>query len=256
MHCCLILKGYVNDAFNNNYMNEFIEYINNRYENMDIYIQSWCKKNEEERSYNQGYITQNTVMSYFNRNHLIKKIILLDKKDEFTINNENIISNKLIKNKLLNDKKLKDSWKGNYFITEHIINTNINYDFVINMKIDFFGNNMFQNVHNKKRVFKYKILSKTTYDINYKFLYLRIVNYLNQGGNNSKKLPFFLDNKEFPGIDNFYIGNMEQMHKLSKLFYIHFNYLIQNLENKYLYINTESILYKVSLTLDRFVIPE
>lgn len=256
MACCLILKGYVNDAFNNNYMNEFIEYINSRYENMDIYIQSWSKKNEDERSYIEGSITENTIMNYFNKNELIKKIILLGKIDEVVSTNENNISNNLIKNKLINDKKIKESWKGNYAITEYIINTKIEYDFVINVKIDFFGNNMFKKIHNKTRKFKYKILSSTTYDINYKFLYLKVLNYINQGNNNTTKQPIFLDNKEFSGIDNFYIGNMEQMHKLSKLFHVYFNYLIQNIENKYLYINTESIMYKVSLTLDKFVIPE
>ena len=89
-------------------------------------------------------------------------------------------------------------WCGINEINKIVKETGINYYGVINTRLDFFGNYIFNTYYKKYGLsYFYNLISE--YD-------------------NTKSITFW-KNKELMGIDNFYIGNINDICKLSNAFH-------------------------------------
>jgi hypothetical protein len=252
----LVLRGHVRDAFKNNYLNEFITYLFKRFGYFHIFIQTW--KNIEAKPGHswrelkdvQIEITDTFIKNYFEKKFLIQHIMILD---DSNIDGElyGEISG-IIPNTLANKKGWKYMWYGKYNIAHHVNSSKIDYQFVINARIDFFGKQLMRTINHKlhnnvnEKHMRF-ITNLSNYNIKYKELYLKIVNFLK-----NNEVPVFQFEQDNPGIDNFYVCKKETMYDIAYLFHFHLDYIISDTIEKEKFIYQEVMVSRIGKNLKRY----
>lgn len=243
----LLLRGHVRTAFDDLRMYEFIKKITTEY-NVDIYIHTFNIKSagkiyQKNKEYNEEPISENDIKKYFKDIEI--KNLVLDTNSIAKTTNEQMI-NALSKNKFLH------MWLSIYNGINLIYKSNIKYNYVINMRIDYFQicGKFYETKSNSKlgravfidifKNFIYKI--NKTNDINLTNIDCpEKPNLLSK----NKNMMFYKKKKEeknnylthikynnddiLYGIDNLFAGKIEYLHKLTYIFVYHmdcvFNFL-------------------------------
>jgi hypothetical protein len=231
----IILRGHIRDSFKNNNLNNFLIYLIDKGLDIDIYIQTWsyleCHNGHSWREtiFDDSIIIDNKyVLNYFDDKvkKYIKQIIIINEKDiELTGETEGLIGNKCSTNK----KGWKNMWYGIHKINECVYDSNKPYLYVINTRIDFFSD---------------KIISRRRqdyiYQITYEYLYQLFID--NKKNNDNI---IFLKNSG-PGVDNYYMGPIQYIYKLSYLFNHDFDETIIKCAPQY---KQEIFVYETALYL-------
>lgn len=252
----LILRGHVRDSFHNNYLNEMISYLFKRFGDFHIFIQTWknieAKPGHSWRKLNdvKQEVTIDFVRDYFEKKVLIQHIMILD---DSNIDDELYGSvSGIIPNTLANKKGWKYMWYGKHKIAEYVKKKGMNYSFVINTRLDFFGDQLMRTINSDLRnIMNQKhlrfITNLSNYNVKYKELYLKIINFMKN--NNT---PIFQFENDKPGIDNFYVCKVEDNFDISYLFHYHLDYIIDNTIEKDKFIYQEVMVAHIGKNLDKY----
>ena len=137
----LALRGHERSSFSTPYMRNFIESILDRDDlEIDIYIQTWtsseCEKSWRPVQKKKTDITEYIIKEYFGEIICarIKSILIIDESD---IQIPGRVEGNLGRT-LLPIKSWKNMWMGKYRLAEEILFHNIDYAFVLNMRLDHF----------------------------------------------------------------------------------------------------------------------
>ena len=202
----LAIRGHIRNSFSDNRIKNFCEYLCEVY-NVDIYIHSW-KFFEATNSHRPGelikkgqtkVVKRKTFHEYFHDcSNNIKSILIDDDKD---IKHTGRTVGKVCASSC---PRIcwKNYWYGKYRLLESIKNSKIEYDFVINIRID-----NFVNKYSKKS----NIFETIIYD--------KIEMCKKTAQKNSLDKLYFFSNKAIYGIDNCYIGPTDVMYRLCKYFH-------------------------------------
>ena len=216
VHCCLILRGHIRDAFKNDKMYLFTKKLVELY-NVDVYIHTWniVQKSLSWRPLleNNTPVTENTITDYF-KDIPIKKIIIDDdsKIEIFGRTTGTICRSKL---PIL---AWKNMWYGIYQITNAVPKDS----FIINTRFDYF------NLHPGVIVDENKLL---------KSIDLTNVNIS------------FAINKPSVGVDNFYCGPYGKIYSLTK----DFRYNLDTIEHNFKMVgDQEKIVFLYANNLSQF----
>ena len=233
----IILRGHVRDTFENSKLKDFILYlINEKKMNIDIYIGTWsnieCKKNTSWRNINEKkeLITEDKIKKYFSdeiSNKYVKVIKIIDEKEIELVGD---IEGKIYST-MMSKKGWKNMWYGKYLISNIVYNSDLNYDSILNLRIDFFSPS-----HSKRHIGDFK--REITFDA----IYNLMLNY-----NNNDKL-IFLNNYPSTGIDNLYIGNKFTILKIADLFHNNLDMILHDFKEDINH-NHEKLVYVVSKKL-------
>lgn len=231
----IILRGHIRDSFINNNLNDFLIYLINRSLDIDIYIQTWsyleCYDGCSWRKTtfdDKIIVDEKYVLNYFDDKvkKYIKKIIIINENEiELTGTTEGLIGNKCSTNK----KGWKNMWYGIHKINEYVYNLKKPYLYFINTRIDFFSND---------------IISRRRQDYDYNISYEKLYQLFLDNKNNNDKI-IFLKNSG-PGVDNYYMGPISYIYKLSYFFNHDFDETIKKCAPQY---KQEIFVYETALYL-------
>jgi hypothetical protein len=199
----LLLRGHIRSSFNSKELYNFISILYELYPDLKIFIHTWniIANNISWRNINvnNNIITEELIRNYFgNLSNIIKHIIIDNDKQIELIGN---LQGKICKS-LMPTIGWKNYWYGKYKIIEYI-HTNFNcYDeMVINTRFDLFSNSNNFNIQ--------VILELIAKNNKMQF----------------HKNIFLFDDEKW-GIDNIYIGNVNTMYKLIKVFHYQLDELL------------------------------
>ena len=212
----LILRGHVRNSFQTNELYLFVQMLTHIYTNVSIYIQTMniTQNNLSWRSnipIISTEITTNVIYSYFKdlSKYICSIHIYSDQDIQLIGSTTHVFINKPIS--VASSRILtgwKNMWWGIHTIIQHIICSNKHSDteFVINTRFDLFTQEKY-NYCNLYTIFY--LLEQHEFSDTYHI-----------------KQNTFLTNKLCTGIDNFYIGNIQTMYKLSFMFHTQLEYII------------------------------
>jgi len=220
----LILRGHIRDSFNNTNLYDLVKDIVNIEPNINIYIHTWniFANSLSWRPYkaNEREITEGIIYDYFrDLKDLIQHIIIDDDKNIKLIGN--------VDGKILGLTNSLRGWKnyiyGKYKIIDYIYNKYENKnEMVINCRFDVLDNSC--SISNKE-----------------------IITFIQQNTTSNFNKNIFLKNREVSGVDNFYIGNIKTIYKLTKYFNFDLDKILkENIKKCF----PEILWYRVNLLLD------
>ena len=200
-HIAIILRGHERNVFKTPALSNFLYKLSQQY-SIDFYIHTYNKSvgNISWRSqseYTVYPITDELVNNYFS--NITIKSLQID--DETTIQLYGNIENRVCSGPCPRIA-WKRMWNGKYKAIEAVYKSGIKYDFVINTRFDIL------NFHSES------ILLDKINEVYNKRSVIQI---------------YFLQQEPIPGIDNFYISNMQILYILFKKF--HEN--LESIEMKY-----------------------
>jgi len=228
----LLLRGHIRNSFKDNNLLNFVKKLQENY-NLKIYIHTWniYSSNISWRpiKQNNNTVTKNDIMIYFycvNKN-IISLTIDDDKHIELIGDtNGNLFSTKLPK------IAWKRMWYGIFTTIEKIKQNESEDILIINTRFDIFNNSN-------------------------SFEYNEIYSFLESAINKKlTKNEFVKDSTKLIGVDNFYIGNINNMYLLANEFYnnldelnnkyvdIFFQEVVVFYENNRLFLNNEKDIYE------------
>lgn len=227
----LVLRGHIRESFKTNELYNLIKLISFIIPNIQIYIHTW-NIYSHSRSWrtdvidNRNEVSLNTIETYFKDiAHLIKKITI-DDEDSITLNG-NIDG--IICKTLAPIKGWKNYWYGKYKACKYLYENENSKSVVINMRFDVLKNSF---------AIQYETILNFIKDVD-------LCDELNKN--------IFLRDKEFCGIDNIYIGNVNTMFKLSHIFHHHLDDIIdKNIGLKH----QEFLVYRINNTLNNYTIEQ
>ena len=232
----IILRGHVRDSFKNNNLNDFLIYLIEKGLKIDIYIQTWsyleCYDGSSWRRtrFNDSIIVdEKYVLNYFDDKvkKYIKQIIIINENEiELTGTTEGLIGNKCITNK----RGWKNMWYGIHEINEYVYNLKKPYLYFINTRIDFFSNDI---ISRRRQDYDFHITNEYLYKL-----------FIDNIKVNDKII--FLKNSG-PGVDNYYMGPISYIYKLSYLFNYEFDETIIKCAPQY---KQEIFVYETTLYLN------
>lgn len=232
----ITLRGHVRDSLNDNLLYDFCKKIMNLY-NVDIFIYTFNIKSsgkiytKENKEIDKTQITEKDITNYF-KDVFIKKIIIDEKNSASEINDRKI--HNVSRNKFLH------MWNSIYNIIKCVKDTNCNYDYIINLRMDYFQLmskfKMINYVSNMNKLFKINIYDYfENLDINENICFANIVS-TNKIKNHYGKINDFFkqkleqkkqtilknivydENDILYGIDNIFAGKSDYLYKLSSTF--------------------------------------
>lgn len=137
----LALRGHERSSFSNPNLRGFVTSLVSRDDiEIDIYVQTWnmsdCRKSWRPTQKTQYQITEARIKEYFGEVICarIKSIIILDEDNIELLGN---LDGNLGRT-LLPIKSWKNMWMGKYRLSEEILFHGVNYEFVLNMRLDHF----------------------------------------------------------------------------------------------------------------------
>ena len=202
----IILRGHIRNSFHNRFLYDFIRNLYESNNNIDIYIHTWniVQSKLSWRQINQiDYnVDETMIKEYFGElSFLIKHIIIDDDKKIKLIGKKR----GFISGTTCPVKAWKNYWYGKFKVIDYVKSLEIsNNCTVLNFRFDVFCNpNLFSPHH--------------IYD----FVIKNINNEFNEN--------LFVNDKFFLGCDNFYMGNIETMYKLTYHFHFNLDKIISNI---------------------------
>jgi len=198
----LYLRGHVRNSFNNNNLYYLLKYINRVIPNIKIYIQTWniIQSNISWREMNEiDYtVTNELIFNYFrDLSKNIKEIIILDDKKIELIGD--------LSGNICDTKAPKKGWKNMWYgILEGLKNIKRNFhnELVINTRFDILSNSV---------------------SLNEQYILYFIKNNMNYS---EKKMKVYNLNGCF-GIDNIFIGNIDNMLVFIEYFYTNLDEILK-----------------------------
>ena len=198
----LYLRGHVRNSFNNNNLYYLLKYINRVMPNIKIYIQTWniIQSNISWREMNEiDYtVTNELIFNYFrDLSKNIKEIIILDDKKIELIGD--------LSGNICDTKAPKKGWKNMWYgICEGLKNIKRNFhnELVINTRFDILSNSV---------------------SLNEQYILYFIKNNMNYS---EKKMKVYNLNGCF-GIDNIFIGNIDNMLVFIEYFYTNLDEILK-----------------------------
>jgi hypothetical protein len=245
----LTLRGHIRDSFDNDKLYNFLKKLTTEYD-VDIYIYTFNIKNAGkiykcsggEPDYQK--VAEIDVLNYIkDMSKYVKKIII---NENHSAKSENeIILGTISKNKFLH------MWQSIYNIIKYVKSTNIKYDYVINMRLDYFQvADRFPNSKcssEMRKLFYIDIFDNFLKKIDKRDKFcLANINFdnvvkLNKNPFNSKSIDFFKKKREqrinflskidiihhrddiLYGIDNLFAGHIDYLFGLSYIFVYQMN---------------------------------
>jgi hypothetical protein len=211
----LIIRGHIRESFNNKNLYNLTKEIYKICPELQIFIHTWniFSNNISWKiiKYNKEEVTTNIINDYFDDlNHLLHIIIDDDTKIKIIGN----VVGKIDKSRapIIG---WKNYWYGKFKISEFIYNKEDidKKEIVINYRFDIM-NNSNSNINSNSIINNNKIIEFIKENMNIQFT----------------KNVFFFDGEKL-GLDNLYIGNVETMYKLSKIFLNDMDTIIINNKN-------------------------
>jgi len=227
----LVLRGHIRESFKTNDLYNLIKEISSIIHNIQIHIHTWniyshSKSWRDDIIDNGNKVSLNTIETYFKDiAHFVKKITI-DDENSITLNG-NIDGN--ICKSLAPIKGWKNYWYQKYKACKYLYENENSKSVVINMRFDVLKNSFSLNDET--------ILN-----------FIKDVDLCDELNKN-----IFLQDKEFCGIDNIYIGNVDTMFKLSHIFHHHMDVIIDkhlDLEHQ------EFLVYRINNTLNDYTIEQ
>ena len=205
----LILRGHIRSSFDDSNLYELVKSIYLFNNNLHIYISTWnvYSNNLSWRpiDVNNTIVTEDTIYNYFNDlKHVIKHIII---DDDTTIKLIGNIDGNVSKSKMPL-KGWKNYWYNKFKIIDYLYKHNNHSEMVINCRFDVLNNS-------------------NNFDNN------TIVNFINKNIHNFITSNTFMQNKEFCGIDNIYLGTISSMYDLIHIFYHNLDDILLHYNNCY-----------------------
>jgi hypothetical protein len=237
----IMLRGHVRSSFDDNKLYNFLNLLTKEY-NIDIYIYTFNVKNAgkiykiQDREESGKIITEKDVKDYLRDLIEFTKEIIVDCNGTANLQNDKYIGN-ISKNKFLH------MWNSIHNVIKIVKNTNINYVYAINMRLDYFQlEDKFSkqiSITQMKRLFYIDVIEDFIRNIDktQNFCLTNIVkkekekeifsnkNKLIKSSREKKEknlkilLNIKYDNNDILyGIDNLFAGNIEYLYKLSYTF--------------------------------------
>jgi len=223
----IILRGHIRSSFNDKTLYNYVKRLAGEYD-LKIYIQTWniiqSDVSWRHMEKNESPVTESTIISYFSDlSNLIQKIIILDDK-QINVIGQTIGRMGKTAGSYLGWKRM---WYGIYEIVSYLKYVDPEPDnFVINTRFDVFNNSV----------------SFSLNSINDKLK--TVMNSINEPSSIGKNI--FLKDVEFFGMDNFYIGNVNTILRLTE----QFNYNLDEIVKKHPRVTShEFYTYHVNNTL-------
>jgi hypothetical protein len=244
----LTIRGHIRDSLDEQFLYEFLKKITSIH-NVDIYIYTFNIKSsgkiytKENKEINNQNISEKDILNYMkDLSQYIKKLII-DPQNSASGTNDRLIGN-------ISQNKYQHMWKSIFNVINLVKESNINYDFVVNMRIDYFQLinkfNFLNKVSSMQKLFKIDILDfiqKINQSDNISFPNIVECTQIKQNIQNEalknmkeKKLSCLFKNITYDendilyGIDNLFAGNLDYLYKLSYIFYNHTNDVFNFLE--------------------------
>lgn len=219
----LILRGHIRSAFDNNQLFNLIKAIYTIEKDLKIYIHTWniFSSNLSWRYINQNntIVTTQSIFDYFNELRHLIKMIIIDDDQEIKLKGK---TDGVICDTLMPIKGWKNYWYGKYKIIYNMYT-------VYNMCNIYNIYNMFQPKRN--------IIGKNEMIINMRFDILNnsnsfnhsiILNFIRYNCKKIFTINKFLYESEFLGCDNIYVGNIDTMFKLARIFFYNLDIIMKN----------------------------
>ena len=195
MKLALILRGHERDTFLNSRLYDFIKRFSSDFP-VDIFIHTWSSSIGEicwrPLSIIARPITETTLQEYF-KDIPIKHVIIDDEQkiELFGPTDGNVSMGPCPR------IAWKRMWYGKHKIIEHIMNSGVVYDFLMNIRFD-----VFQNSNN---IFTEDAIIERTKDL----VKMEVVNHI-----------YFMKENPCAGIDNCYFGSIPAIYKLCHSFHL------------------------------------
>jgi hypothetical protein len=237
----LMLRGHIRTSFDDDKLYNLLKKMTTDY-NVDIYIYTFNIKSAgkiyktEDKEVNNQKITENDIKIYLKDLIKFTKAIIIDENGSANLNNDRNIGN-ISRNKFLH------MWNSIYGVIKYVKNTNIDYIYAINMRLDYYQLSdkfpkTFSLTH-MRRLFYVDVFDDfiKNLDKTQNFSLASIVDnenlnvktnkfFKNFREKNEKKLNILLNikydkNDILYGIDNLFAGHIEYLYKLSHTFVFH-----------------------------------
>ncbi len=219
----LILRGHIRSAFDNNQLINLIKEIYTIDKDLKIYIHTWniFSSNLSWRSINQDnrIVTTQIIFDYFNDLASLIKMIIIDDDTKIQLIGK---TEGIVCNSLMPIKGWKNYWYGKYKLIYNMYNI-YNLCNIYNL----------YNIYNPKP----NIIQKNEMIINMRFDILNnsnsfnhnlIINFIKKNYTQIFIINKFLADSEFTGCDNIYLGNIDTMFKLSRIFFYNLDIIEKN----------------------------
>ena len=225
----IIIRGHIRNSFETKDLYNLIKEIYNLFPDLKIFIHTWNifanNISWREIVVNNQPVNHDIIYDYFDDLHHIIEHIIIDDDTKIQLIG-NLDGN--INNGQTPIIGWKNYWYGKYKIIDFIYNKSTidKNEMVINCRFDIFCNHSTAN-------------NITTFN------QPNIINFLKNNSKNIFTKNVFIDNSVF-GLDNFYIGNISTMHKLSSIFFNEVDDVIKQFDN---IINQEFLVDKINYAL-------
>jgi hypothetical protein len=233
----IALRGHIRDSLDDKYLYDFLNKITSIY-NVDIYIYTFNIKSsgkiytKENKEIDNKNINEGDILNYMkDLSQNINKLVI-DPQNSAPNMNDRLIGN-------ISRNKYQHMWKSIFNVINLVKESNIKYDFVVNMRIDYFQLinkfNFLNKVSPMQKLFKINILDfmqKINQEENICFPNIIDCTQIKQDTQNEilknikeKKLSklfkniLYDENDILYGIDNLFAGKIDYLHKLSYIFY-------------------------------------
>lgn len=219
----LILRGHIRSAFNNNQLNNLVKEIYKIDNDLKIYIHTWniFSSNISWREVNvdNTIVITEKVFDYFNEFRNIIKMIIIDDDKKIKLVGK---TDGFVCDTLMPVKGWKNYWYGKYKLIYNMYNV-YNLCNILNV----------YNIYNpiKNIIRKNEVIVNMRFDIlnnSNSFNHDIIINFIKS---NSKRMflrNHFLYDNEFTGCDNIYVGNIDTMFKLNRIFFYNLDLIEKN----------------------------
>lgn len=233
----ITIRGHVRDSLNDNLLYDFLRKITQLYD-IDIYIYTFDIKSsgkiytKENKEIDKSKITEKNILDYLKDLSIYTKKIIIDEKNSAPEINDRKIHN-VSKNKFLH------MWNSIYNSIKCVKESNITYDYIVNMRIDYFQlMQKFKDINYvsfMNKLFKINIYTFfEKIDLNENICFSNIVE-TNKIKKNFRINEFFKKKREqkkeeilkniiydendiLYGIDNIFAGKLDYLYKLSLVF--------------------------------------
>jgi hypothetical protein len=219
----IIIRGHIRDSFKTKDLYNLIKNIYNIFPNLKIFIHTWniFSNNISWRNIkiNNEIVNKEIIYDYFDDLHVLIEHIIID--DDTKIQLIGNLSGK-INNGPMPIIGWKNYWYGKYRIINYLYEKKIDDNIIIlNCRFDILNNS---NSINQKN----------------------IIDIIQNNRETKFKKNIFLSDKEFYGIDNIYIGNINTMYKLIKTFFYDLDDILSKNKDT---VNQEFLVYRINNTL-------
>lgn len=214
------IRGHIRNSFKTNRLKKFIRLVQYIFPNVKFILQTWseqeCKKGDSYKNIkeNNNIINKTIIYNYFEDADMINNCVIIDS------NNIQLIGS--TEGKISASSMPVKGWKNMWYGIHKGLEQIDDYDYdklIVSFRYDYFD------------------IPQTIYNEN------QIINFIKQAI--STKQFSFIQRNGTPGIDNLYIGTVQNMKSLSNKFHYNLDNILKETINKNVLFH-EQIVYNIA----------